>query len=35
MGARNKGECVMKIYRTKDYDEMSKKAAHIMLLRLY
>ena len=34
MGARNKGECVMKIYRTKDYDEMSKKAAHIIAAQI-
>ena len=34
MGARNKGECVMKIYRTKDYEEMSKKAAHIIAAQI-
>ena len=34
MGARNKGECVMKIYRAKDYDEMSKKAAHIIAAQI-
>ena len=34
MGARNKGECVMNIYRTKDYEEMSKKAAHIIAAQI-